>query len=60
MRWEILVSGKYYMSALMPSLKEVLIKLYAIPVNMHHRSTATKQPKDKDKILSENISGTGQ
>ena len=48
MRRAIVVPGKHGMKELILSLKEADIKLEAIPVNMHHGHTESKQPKDNN------------
>ena len=50
MRWVTVFPGKHSMSFLMLSLKEAEIKVEDIPVHMHHKQTAAKQPKDKGEI----------
>ena len=50
MRHTRVVTVKYAMSALMIALKELEIKVEAIPVRMHHEHTATKQMKYKGEI----------
>ena len=41
------VPGKHGMPALILALKELEIKVEDIPVHLHHKQTATKNPKDK-------------
>ena len=52
MRPARVVPGKHGISALMIALKEAEINLEAIPVNMHHKQTATKQLKDNGEITT--------
>ena len=49
-RREIVVPGKYDMSALILALTEVKIKAEDIPVRTHQGKTATKQLKDNGDI----------